>query len=193
MANITLASGGTSSAAGTPTLLTFRSCDDGMICVPTQGDLPPLSTDDQMVLPGSVVYRVEASRERGPKNGTVRVMIRVRIKFPVARISGAGTVSQDQEVTLHTVLTLPASAANMLLGQVHAVDGNTSPYWTTSASIATAIGIMVSLITNQTVDVGAIRTELPLNPLYMGVLGVCPVDREAGSYGTTHVLPPSAG
>jgi hypothetical protein len=51
---------------------------------------------------------------------------------------------------------------------------------------------MVSILTNQTIDVAGLATDLPTSPLYLGALGVCPLNEDAGTYGTTWLRPPVA-
>jgi hypothetical protein len=58
------------------------------------------------------------------------------------------------------------------------------------SAIAAAVALMVSILTNQTIDVAGLATDLPTSPLYLGALGVCPLNEDAGTYGTTWLRPP---
>jgi hypothetical protein len=189
---VTVASGGTTSAAGTASQLAFRRCEDGTVFVPNVGTFAPFYTGS-VSLPGSVVAHVRASSEK-TKSGVVRVLLQVKVSVPVTNTNANGnyTVS-SQEITLHCVLAMPANFVNALRGAYAIADTSVaSPVDAAKSALVGAISMMVSVLTNQTVDAAALATELTTLPIYQGALGVCPLNEDSGSYGTTWIRPPSA-
>jgi hypothetical protein len=189
---VTVASGGTTSAAGTASQLAFRRCEDGTVYVPNVGTFAPFYTGT-VSLPGSVVAHVRASSEK-TKSGVVRVLLQVKVSVPVTNTNANGnyTVS-SQEITLHCVLAMPANFVNALRGAYAIADTSVaSPVDAAKSALVGAISMMVSVLTNQTIDAAALATELTTLPIYQGALGVCPLNEDSGSYGTTWIRPPSA-
>jgi hypothetical protein len=61
------------------------------------------------------------------------------------------------------------------------------------AAVLTAIGAIVAVLTNQTVDQGQLFADLESLPLTQGLLGVCPLNEDSGEYGTSWPRPPAEG
>lgn len=187
-----VSSGGTAAAAGTDTALAFRKCEDGSVYIPSVGTFAPFYTGE-VNLPGSAVAYITASSEKA-KSGTVRVLLRVRVSVPVTNTNASGNYTvQNQEITLHTVLAMPAAFVNALRGGYAIADASVaSPVDAAKSALAAAVALMVSVLTNQTIDVAGFASDLTTLPLYLGALGVCPLNEDAGTYGTTWLRPPVA-
>lgn len=187
-----VASGGTAAAAGTDTALAFRKCEDGSIYVAGLGTFAPFYTG-AVNLPGSAVAYITASSEK-VKSGTTRVLLRVRVSVPITNTNASGNYTvQNQEITLHTVLAMPAAFVNALRGGYAIADTSVaSPVDAAKSALAAAVALMVSILSNQTVDVAGFKSDLSTSPLYLGALGVCPLNEDAGTYGTTWLRPPVA-
>lgn len=187
-----VASGGTAAAAGTDTALAFRKCEDGSVYIPGVGTFAPFYTG-AVNLPGSAVAYISASSEK-VKSGTTRVLLRVRVSVPITNTNASGNYTvQNQEITLHTVLAMPAGFVNALRGGYAIADATVaSPVDAAKSALAAAVALMVSILTNQTVDVAGFASDLTTTPLYLGALGVCPLNEDAGVYGTTWLRPPVA-
>lgn len=189
---VTVASGGTTSAAATASQLAFRRCDDGSVYVAGVGTFAPFYTG-VVNLPGAAVAHITASAEK-VKSGSTRVLLRVRVSVPITNTTAAGNYTvQNQEITLHTVLAMPAGFVNALRGAYAIADSSVaSPVDAAQSAIAAAVALMVSVLTNQTVDVAGLKSDLSTLPLYQGALGICPLNEDSGTYGTTWLRPPSA-
>lgn len=185
-----VATGGTTAAAGTDSALAFRKCEDGSVYIAGVGTFAPFYTGT-VNLPGSAVAYVTASSEKA-KSGTTRVLLKVRVSVPITNTNASGNYTvQNQEITLHTVLAMPAGFVNALRGGYAIADASVaSPVDAARSAIAAAVALMVSVLTNQTVDVAGLLTDLSTSPLYLGALGVCPLNEDTGVYGTTWLRPP---
>lgn len=189
MATVHTPSGGTTSTAATDATLSFRPCAGELVAIPTTGTFAPFTSD---TLSGAVVVRLSAQQTRS-RNGTARVLLKVQVSVPIASVNSSGSsVVRNQEITLHTVLTVPTTLVSALTGQyVSSVAGYATPKGAAEAGVRAAIAVLVALMTNQTVDAGQLSTDFATLPFMMGLLGVCPLDA-AGTYGTSWPLPPAA-
>lgn len=191
--DISVSTGGTNTTAGTESKLAFRRCSEGSVFVPsTLGTFAPFYTS-ATPLAGAALINVTALAEKG-KGGTHRVLLRVKVRVPITNTNAnTGNVTvANQEITLHVVLSASTPFVRALMGEYAIADSTiASPKEAAESGVLAAIAALVSILTNQTVDVAGLKSDLSSLPIYSGLLGICPLNEDSGAYGTTWLRPPA--
>jgi hypothetical protein len=119
------------------------------------------------------------------------------VKSPVSYYNTNGTIiNSAPEITAHIVLKVPRLIANALSGTLTSgVDdsqGGTQAQDKAVKAIVRALTYLCTIVTGQPINTTAMYTAIRSNPLFLGSIGVCPLDYLSGDYGTARVAPPPA-
>lgn len=190
--DIELAKNGTASTAGALVVNSFRQCEGGVVFVDS-ATLPGGTTSTTAPLNISVVD----GQTQPTRDGGSSTVIRVRVKMPISYYNTNGTIINSvPEIVAHTVLKVPRLIANALSGtltnDVDDTHGGATAQQTATRAVVRALAYLSTIVTGQPIDVTALEAAMRSNPLFLGAIGVCPLDYLAGDYGTTRVVPPPA-
>lgn len=182
---------GSSSSAATLVDMEFTQCADGAYVLSNKTE-PGSSTQQNAFRRTTVQADLQST-----KSGDVRVLLRAKVRVPLASYNVNGTVVTNvPELFIHTILTVPKVVASALLGTLttsvnDSLDVDPAQE-VAQRAVAEAVSILATLMTGQPTNYTFVRTGLQMLPLFKGILGVCPLDYANGDYGSTRVLPPPA-
>lgn len=186
---VQLGTGGTASSAATLADLEFQPCAEGAFKL-DQSLLSGQSTEAfrRFIIDGEHTVN---------KTGDVRVLVRVKCRCPLASYNVSGVVVTNvPEFQIHTVLTLPKVVVAALMGTLSTTPdsgeelGVTPAQTMAQASVAEAIAILATILTNQPANFTSVNSGLMNSPFFKGVMGVCPMNYATADFGSVRVLPP---
>lgn len=188
---IQIGANGNSTTAATLLASDFRPGDGGAVLV-TAKPYPGASSDAQ----GFTQVKIESDKETS-KDGSRRVVLRLKVKTPITQYNSNGTVNTTTpEVSAHAVVRVPSIVAKALDGTVatasSAVGTVEDPKEQAEAALSRALVFLATLLTGQPLNYTYIKTSLKSNGVWTGLQGVAPLDFVSGTYGTSRVLPPPA-
>lgn len=189
--DIEIATSGSSTAAATLSIATFRQCEDGVVFI--DNAYTPSGTPDPKA---TITTRIDG-QTTATKDGGTSTVLRVKVRAPIAQYNQNGTVVNSlPEVKAHVVVQLPRLLANAVAGAVttsvqDSLDTQEASQ-TAKEAIVRALAYLCAMITNEPVNFTKMYQGFTSSPFFMGALGICPLDYQNGDYGTTRVLPPPA-
>lgn len=187
---VRMSTGGGVSTAPTLVIDDYRPCAEGVVL--TTFRKSPGGTDQS----GLTTQIVDGATKQS-KDGSVSVMLRVRVKTPVPQYNTntGNTNVHTPEIQAHVVLRVPRIVALALSGAMPGSGSSSSlqyPFDAAASAVSTALCTLMAVAANTPGNYTEVFGSLTASPLYFGTQGICPLDYLNGDYGTIRVAPPPA-